>query len=216
MWDDLNPSEVEIVTRSYAITGRCRGLTEQVRLIDLLNIDKFTHLQLTHVTVREFVGSREVISGEGLYLIDKSYVVFGRSIESPEKEARRRESRHIDFVERAKQQMLVFASPFRILGYLHTIRGADFAVALPRQFEGFVAITDAHVVHETESAEVWTSSFIAVNGRHIEIVCPSPPEDWTDPLGRLVGFQPAPNGAGKTKRNVRASSQAVPAPSPDP
>jgi len=181
MADELSSSvtAVEIVTRSYAVTGHCHGLSEHIRLIDLLNVPKTTHLQLTEVTVREFAGSREIVSTEGLFLIDRDRVLFGRSLESPEEEARRRESRRIDFVEKSKYQMLVFAPPFRIVGDVHVIRDADFSVALPRLFEGFLAITDASIVHEAASAVTWESSFIAVNGQCIEMVCPSLPAGWS-------------------------------------
>ncbi len=182
MSDGLGSSvtAVEIVTRSYAVTGHCHGLSERIRLIDLLNVAKMTHLQLTNAKVREFVRSREVVSTEGLFLIDRERVVFGRSLESPENEARRRETHHVDVVEKSKHRMLVFASPFRIVGNLHVIRDADFSVALPRLFEGFLAMTDASVVHETVGGAAWESRFIAVNGRCIEMVCPSLPADWSD------------------------------------
>jgi hypothetical protein len=182
MADGLGSSvtAVEIVTKSYAVTGHCHGLSEHTRLIDLLNVPRITHLQLTEATVREFAGSREVVSAGGLFLIDRDYVVFGRSLEPPEDEAQRRETRRIDFVEKAKHRMLVFASPFRIVGNLHVIKDADFSVALPRLFEGFLAMTDASVVHEVAGGVAWESGFIAVNGRYIEIVCPSLPADWSD------------------------------------
>ncbi|MGA2285528.1 MAG: hypothetical protein ABSG55_04585 [Dehalococcoidia bacterium] len=177
---DSSVTAVEIVTRSYAVTGQCYGVSEHIRLIDLLNVPKMTHLQLTDAKVREFSESREVVSTKGLFLIERDSVVFGRSLESPEEEARRRETRRIDFVEKAAHRMLVFASPFRVTGNLHIIREADLSVALPRLFEGFLAITDASVVHEAASGVAWESRFIAVNGRYVEMVCPSLPANWRD------------------------------------
>ncbi|MGD0115774.1 MAG: hypothetical protein ABSC13_07210 [Dehalococcoidia bacterium] len=176
----LSVTAVEIITRNYAVTGHCYGLSEHIRLIDLLNVPKITHLQLTDATVRELTRSREVVSTKGLFLVERDSVVFGRSLESLEDAERRRETRHMDFVEKSQHRMLVFVPPFRITGKLHVIRDADLSVALPRLFEGFLAITDASVVHETESGVAWESGFIAVNGRCIEMVCPSLPAGWSE------------------------------------
>jgi hypothetical protein len=167
---------VEIVTQKYAITGRCYGITDYIRLIDLLNIREVTHLQLNAVKVRELLHSNEVLAGDGPLLVDKSSVVFARSLESPEVEAKRREAHRIDMVERAKYELLVFSAPFRILGNAHLVKDADLKIALPRLFESFLAMTGAKIIHEDNSALVWEADFIVVNGERIEMVSPSPPQ----------------------------------------
>ncbi len=204
MSDELNwqAAAVEIVTRSYAVTGRCRGLSEHVRLVDLLNVPATTHLQLADAKVREFGGRQDTVSTEGLFLIDRDCVIFGRSLESPEEEARRRETRRIDFVEKAKHRMLVFAPPFRIVGDLHVMRGADLSIALPRQFEGFLAITDACITHESEGGINWECGFIAVNGRCIDMVWPSAPPGWSWPQAH-----PAETGEGSDPATDEASER---------
>ena len=92
-------SAVEVVTQSYAITGRCSGLTEQIRLIDLLNNPEITHLQLGGVRVRELIGSQDIVTSEGPFFIDKEFIVFGRSMESAEAEEKRRQTHRVDYVE---------------------------------------------------------------------------------------------------------------------
>ena len=169
-------SAVEVVTQSYAITGRCSGLTEQIRLIDLLNNPEITHLQLGGVRVRELIGSQDIVTSEGPFFIDKEFIVFGRSLESAEAEEKRRQTHRVDYVEKARHQMLVFARPFRIRGTVYLFKGTDFSVALPRLFEGFLAMTETKVDHEGNAALAWESKFIVVNGRRIEMVCPAPSE----------------------------------------
>jgi hypothetical protein len=166
---------VEIVTQSYAITGCCHGLTEQMRLIDLLNNSQVTHLQLDSVKVRELLGCREVIATDGPLVIDKDSVVFARSLESPQAEEKRRETHRVDIVKRAAYLMLVFAPPFRILGNVYLVKDADFSVALPRLFDHFLAMTETKAVREGDGALAWDSKFMVVNGRRIEMVCVSPP-----------------------------------------
>jgi hypothetical protein len=168
-------SAVEIVTQSCAITGCCHGLTEQMRLIDLLSNAQVTHLQLDSVKVRELASSREVIAGDGPLVIDKESVVFARSLASAVTEEKRREAHRADVVERAANRMLVFAPPFRILGNVHLAKEADLSVALPKLFERFLAMTDTKAVCEGETALAWDSEFIVVNGRRIEMVCVLPP-----------------------------------------
>jgi len=100
--------------------------------------------------------------------------VFGRSLESAEVDEKRRQTHRVDYVEKARHQMLVFARPFRIRGTVYLFKGTDFSVALPRLFEGFLAMTETKVDHEGNAALAWESKFIVVNGRRIEMVCPAP------------------------------------------
>lgn len=167
---------VEIVTQRYAITGRCFGITDYTRLIDLLNIRDVTHLQLSAVKVRELLHSNEVLAADGPLFLDKSSVVFARSLESPEIEAKRREAHRVDMVERAKYELLVFAAPFRILGNVHLVQDADLKIALPKLFESFLAMTEAKIIHEDNSDLVWEADFVVVNGGRIEMVSPSSPQ----------------------------------------
>jgi hypothetical protein len=166
---------VEIVTQSYAITGCCHGLTQEMRLIDLLNNPQVTHLLLDGVKVREIASSREVIAGDGPFIINKDSVVFARSLESPLAEEKRRETHRVDVVERAAHLMLVFAPPFRILGNVYLVKDADFSVAVPKLFDRFLAMTETKAICEGEGALAWEGKFIVVNGRRIEMVCVSPP-----------------------------------------
>jgi hypothetical protein len=167
---------VEIVTQKYAITGRCLGVTDYFRIIDLLNNPDMIHLQLSAVKVRELLQSKEVLAADGPLLIHKSYVVFARSLESAEVEAKRRESHRIDYVERAQYRLLVFAAPFRILGNAYMVKGADLRVALPKLLESFVAMTEPRIVHEDNSDLAWESDFVAVNGKRVEMVSLVPPQ----------------------------------------
>ena len=164
---------VELVTQRYAITGRCHGISEYTRLIDLLNVRDVLHLQLRDVKVRELLHSSEVLAADGPLLVDKSSVVFARSLESPEIEAKRREAHRMDMVERAKYELLVFSAPFRILGNVHLVKDADLKIALPRLFESYLAVTEAKVVHEDDNYLVWEADFVVVNGRRIEMVSQS-------------------------------------------
>ena len=95
---------VEIITDGYGVIGNCRGLNERLRLIDLLNNPEVTHLQLADVKVRQLLTSTEVIAADGPFFIDKESVVLGRSLASPEEEARRDEAHRFDHVEKAKQR----------------------------------------------------------------------------------------------------------------
>jgi len=168
---------VEVVTQSYAITGRCHGLTEQVRLIDILNNPEETFLQFSNVKVRDLPGSTEVIAAEGPFLLDKRSIIFARSLESPERETKRRETNRVDYVEKAKSKLLVFAPPFRISGTAHLIKDADLSVALPRLFGSFLAMTKVTIAHEKDASLAWKDDFVVVNGPRIEMVCASPPEN---------------------------------------
>jgi hypothetical protein len=165
---------VEIVTQRYAITGRCLGVTEYFRIIDLLNNPDMLHLQLSAVKVRELLHSKEVLAADGPLFIHKSFVVFARSLESAEIEAKRRESHRVDYVERAQYRLLVFAAPFRILGNAYMVKDADLRIAVPKLLESFVAMTEPRIVHEDNSDLLWESDFVAVNGKRVEMVSSSP------------------------------------------
>jgi hypothetical protein len=192
-------ASVEIITEGYGIIGNCRGLSEHLRLIDFLNNPEVTHLQLADVNVRQLLTLGEVIASEGPFFVDKGSVVLGRSLASPQAEARRNEAHRLDHVEKAKRRMLVFAPPFRILGNIHMIKDADITVALPKLFEGFLAMTEAKTIHEAESGLAWDDEFIVVNGRHIEMVCVVPPGY------RQVDLA----GAGPTEKVEERDAQAV-------
>ena len=158
-----------------ASLGNCRGLNERLRLIDLLNNPEVTHLQLTDVKVRQLQSTTEIVDGAGQFFIDKESVVLGRSLASPEEEAMRNEAHRFDYVEKAKQRMLVFVPPFRIAGDIHIMKDADLTIVLPKLFEGFLAMTDAMVTCEGDSGFDWDNGFVVVNGRHIDMVCALPP-----------------------------------------
>jgi len=190
---------VEIITEGQGIIGNCRGLNERLRLVDLLNNPEIIHLQLADVKVRQLLSSREVIAADGPMFIDKASVVLGRSLASPEEEARRSEAHRLDHVQKEKQLMLVFAPPFRIQGNIHIIKDADLTVVLPKLFEGFLAITEAKTIHEAECGLAWDDEFIVVNGRHIEMVCVVPPGYRQVDLG----------GAGPAEKVEERDAQAV-------
>ena len=177
---DSSLADVEIVTQGYAVVARCRGLNERLRLIELLNNPEVTHLQLAGIKVRHLLTSQEVIASEGPLFIDKQSVVLGRSLASPEAEARRNELHRLDHVEKERQRMVVFAPPLRIVGNIELIKDADPTIALPKLFESFLAITEASTVHEGASGLTWDDGFIVVNGRSIEMVCLST-ESRSDP-----------------------------------
>lgn len=179
----------EVVTQGYAVAGRCRGLNEYLRLIDLLNNPEISHLQMSHVRVRQLLPSAEVIASEAPLFLDKQFVIIGRSLASPEAEARRNEAHRMDYVEKAKRRMLVFAPPFRILGNVHMIKDADFSVALPKLCASFLAMTEVRTVHEGGSGVVWDDEFIVVNGRRIEMIG-LVAEDWSDPAGATGTAEP--------------------------
>jgi hypothetical protein len=167
---DSSLADVEIVTQDYSIVARCRGLNERLRLIELLNNPEMTHLQLADVRVRRLLTSQEVIAGEGPFFIHKQSVVMGRSLASPEAEARRNELHRLDYVEKAKQLMIVFAPPFRIVGNIQLVREADLTIAMPKLFDSFLAVTEASTVHEGASGLAWDDGFVVVNGRRIEMI----------------------------------------------
>jgi hypothetical protein len=161
---------VEVITKSYATTGNCRGLSERLRLIDLLNNPEITHLQLTDVKVRLLPNATEIVTGRGPIFIDKKSVILGRSLTSPEDEARREEAHRFDHVQKEKELMLVFASPYRILGNVYLVKDADPSIALPKLFEGFLAMTEVKTVQDGEGGVEWDDEFVAVNGRNIDMV----------------------------------------------
>jgi len=177
MVEDTDPSIalVEIVMQGYAVEGRCRGLNERLRLIDLLNNPEITHLQMADVKVRRFPTLEEIVASDGPMFIEKESVVLGRSLASPEAEARRDEAHRFDHVQKQKQLMLVFAPPFRILGNIYVIKDADLSVALPKLFGSFLGMTEAAIVREGGNGLGWDSTFTVVNGQRIEMVCAVPP-----------------------------------------
>jgi hypothetical protein len=164
---------VEVVTQSYAITGRCHVLTEQIRLIDILNNPEETFLQFSNVKVRDLLGSKEVIAVDSPFFLDKRSIIFARSLESPERETKRWEANRVDYVEKARYKLLVFAPPLRISGTAYLIKDADLSVALPRLFANFLAMTEVTVAHEKDDSLAWKGNFVVVNGPRIEMVCVS-------------------------------------------
>ncbi len=176
--NNLSFSAVEIITQAYVVVGRCVGLTEQTRLIDLLNSRDFTHVQLIGAKVRGLAHSGDVAAVEGSLSVDRTRIVFASTLESPEQAAKRREAHRIDCVEKAKHPILVFASPFRILGNAYLVKGADPKVALPKLFDGFLAMTDTKAVHESGNGLAWENDFLVVNGRRMDMVCSAPPHLW--------------------------------------
>ena len=162
---------VEIVTEGYSITGDCRGLGEHLRLVDLLNNPEITHLQLADIKIRRLIGNVEIMTGKGPIFIGKDSVILGRSLASAEEEARRNEVHRFDFVQKDKQLMIVFVPPFRVQGNVHMIKEADFSVALPKLFEGFLAMTEVSTIHEGQGDLKWDDQFVVVNGQKMEMVC---------------------------------------------
>jgi hypothetical protein len=171
---------VEIVLEGYSITGNCRGLGELLRLVDLLNNPEVTHIQLTDVKVRQFLNNLEVIAAAGPIFVDKQSIILGRSLASREEEERRSEAHRLDFVQKDKQLMVIFAPPFRVRGNVYMIKDADFSIALPKLFDSFLAITEVTTVHEGQSGSKWEDQFVVVNGRRMNLVCLLP-ESWRDP-----------------------------------
>ena len=192
---------VEIVTDGYDIIGTCRGLNERLRLIDLLKNPEVTHLQLADAKVRHLQSAAEIVDGAGPFFIDKGSVIVGRSLASPEEEARRDDMHRFDDVEKAEQRMLVFAPPFRVVGDIHIIKDADLTIVLPKLFEGFQGMTGAAVSGEGENSLHWDSGFVVVNGRHIDMVCVVPP-----------GYQIGLAGAGLSRDRVERAADETPAP----
>jgi hypothetical protein len=205
MEQDANGSflAVEIVTKAYVVVGRCTALIGQNRLIDLmnssdftdaritdakvrvqtrlvdvLNSPDFTHLQITDAKVRGLANSGDVIAVDGPLFLDKERIVFASTLESPQEAAERRDAHRVDQVEKDKHPVLVFASPFRILGNAHLAKGADLRIALPRMFDAYLALTETKAVHENNNGLAWENDFIAVNGKRIDMVCSSPPQLW--------------------------------------
>jgi hypothetical protein len=173
-------ASVEIVLEGYSVTGNCRGLSEHLRLIDLFNNPEITHLQLADVKVHHFLNALEIVAGAGPIFIDKQSVILGRSLASPEEEERRNAAHSLDFVQKEKQLMVVFAPPFRIRGNVHMISEADLTIALPKLFEGFLAMTEVSTVHEVLGGSKWDDQFLVVNGRRMKMLCLLP-ESWRDP-----------------------------------
>jgi hypothetical protein len=161
---------VEIVTRTYVVAARCGGLTEDTRLVDLLNNPEVSHLPLFEANVRGLAGSGEMTATEGHMFLDKMRIVFASTVESPDEYARRQRAHEIDRVEKERHNVLVFAAPFRIAGTAYVVKGADPRVALPRLFNNFLAVTGARVTHEHDDSLVWEKEFVVVNGRHIEMI----------------------------------------------
>jgi hypothetical protein len=161
---------VEIVTLGYAVTGNCRGLGAQLRLIDLLNNPEITHLQLSNVRVRELQTSTETIASSGPIFIEKGSVILGRSLASPEEEAQRNEAHRFDHVQKEKLPMVVFAPPYRIVGNVYMIKEAEPSIALPKLFDGFLAMTEVRTFHEGEPGTKWENDFVVVNGRSMSMV----------------------------------------------
>jgi len=170
---------VEIITKGYAVIGNCRGLGEHLRLVDLLNNPEITHLQLSEVNVRQLLGTAEIVAGGPLF-IDKESIVLGRSLASAEEEARRNAAHRLDYVQKDKQLMVVFAPPFRVRGNVYMIKEAEVSIALPKLFESFLAMTEVSTVHEDQRGLKWDDQFVVVNGRRIDMVCLLA-QSWRDP-----------------------------------
>ena len=164
-------SAIEVVTQTYVVNARCGALTESTRLVDLLNVPDVTHLQLFDPKVRCLGGSQEIAVPGSYLFLDKMRIVFASKSESPEEIERRRTTRGLDRVEKDKHDVIVFAAPFRITGTVYVVRGGDPLIALPRLFNGFLALTGAKVIHENDQNLTWENEFLVVNGRHIEMVC---------------------------------------------
>jgi len=189
-------ASVEIITKGYAVIGDCRGLGEHLRLVDLLNNPEVTHLQLSDVKVRQLLSDAEIIASDGPLFIDKDSVILGRSLASAEDEARRNAAHSLDYVQKDKQLMVVFAPPFRIQGNIYMIKEADFSIALPKLFESFLAMTEVSTTHEGRSDLKWDDQFVVVNGRSIEMVC-ALTESWHDPAAApSSGEDGSPDAAG--------------------
>jgi len=169
--NNLGFSLVEIVTQTYVVQGRCGGLTEYQRLVDLLNNPDYTHLQIFDPKIRPFSESTHVeVRGNHLFL-DKMRIFFAVTLESAEESSRREALHRLDRVEKDRHEVLVFASPFRIEGFAYVVKGADPTIALPKLFHAFVAITGAKAVHQDNPELVWERDFLVVNGHCIEMLC---------------------------------------------
>jgi hypothetical protein len=163
-------SVVELVTQTYVVSGRCRGLTENMRLVDLLNHPEIVHLRLFEAKVCGLAGSREMTASEGHMFLDKMRVVFASIDESPEAGARRQMAHELDRVEKGGHEVLVFAPPFRVAGAIYMVKEADPDIALPRLFGGFLVVTGAKVTYEHDDRLVWERDLLVVNGRYVEMI----------------------------------------------
>ncbi len=161
---------VEIITIGYAVRGNCRGLGVHLRLVDLLNNPEVTHLQLSNVRVRELPTSAEIIVAPGPMFMDKQSVILGRSLASPEEEAQRSEAHRFDYVQKQKLPMVVFAPPYRIVGNIYMIKEAEHTIALPKLFDGFLAMTEVRIFCEGVAGAKWEDDFVVVNGRSMNMV----------------------------------------------
>src|SRR4030042_1164777 len=141
-------SVVEIVTQTYVVSGRCRGLTENMRLVDLLNHPEIVHLRLFEAKVCDLADSREMTVGEGHMFLDKTRVAFASIDESPEDVARRQRAHELDRVEKESRKVLAFATPFRVEGTIHVVKDADQEVVLPRMLSGFFDVTGGKGTYE--------------------------------------------------------------------
>ena len=163
-------SVVELVTQTYVVSGRCRSLTENMRLVDLLNHPGIIHLRLFEAKVCDLARSREMTASEGHMFLDKMRVVFASIDESPEEVTRRQSAHDADHVEKGGHEVLIFAPPFRVAGMIHMVKEADPEIILPRLFGGFLAVTGAKVTCEHDDRLVWERDLLAVNGRHIDMI----------------------------------------------
>jgi len=188
-------SAVEIVTQTYVVSARCGGLTENTRLVDLLNNPEVSHLPLFEANVRGLAGSGEMTATEGHMFLDKMRIVFASTVESPDEYARRQRAHELDRVEKERHNVLVFAAPFRIAGTAYVVKGADPRVALPRLFNNFLAVTGARVTHEHDDSLVWEKEFVVVNGRHIEMIYSSTAQAARLPADRHGGTLNGGNAA---------------------
>jgi hypothetical protein len=164
-------STVEVVTQTYVVEGRCRGLTEYQRLVDMLNKPEVTHLQILDPKIRPFSDAAPIDIKSNHIVVDKMRIFFASTIESPQDASRRETLHRIDRVEKDAYRILVFAPPFRIEGTAHLARGADLTIALPKMSESFAALTDATIVHEADAGLTWEHGFLVVNGHRIEMAC---------------------------------------------
>ncbi len=162
-------SVVEFFTQAYIVSGRCRGLTENMRLVDLLNHPEIVHLRLFEAKVCDLADSREMTVGEGHMFLDKTRVAFASIDESPEEVARRQRAHELDRVEKESRKVLAFATPFRVEGTIHVVKEADQEVVLPRLLSGFFAVTGAKVTCEHDDRLVWERDLLVVNGRCVEM-----------------------------------------------
>lgn len=163
-------SVAEFFTQAYIVSGRCRGLTENMRLVDLLNHPEVVHLRLFEAKICDLADSREMTVAEGHMFLDKTRVFFASIDESPEEIARRERAHELDRVEKESREALVFAMPFRVAGTIHVVKEADQEIVLPRLLGGFFAVTGAKVTCEHDDRLVWERELLVVNGRCVEMM----------------------------------------------